>query len=108
MDVATYVNRFPEDSRDVVVEQIMKGRVLKQAMSTIAGKAILNSAIDDIHKGLVAIINLCISEKKLDKEDLGLKIEQYAHNIQVTYRLMQQWAQMIIDNDRHEEAMKKK
>lgn len=110
MDIATYVSTFPENSREVVVEQIMKGKLLKQAMNTTAGKVIINSAIDDIHKKLMAIINLCISDKKSTAKGqaLGSQIEQCAKEMLVTYRLMRGWAEIIMNSDRHEGEMKKK
>jgi hypothetical protein len=107
MDIATYVSTFPEKTRDVVVEQVMKGKLLKQALNTISGKVILNSAIDEIHKNLNSIINLCISEKRETKERIGLQIEYYANEVLVTYRLMKTWAQIIEDSEKHEKAMKK-
>ena len=106
MDIATYVSSFPEKSRDIVVEQVMKGKLLKQALNTVSGKVILNSAIDDIHKHLTAMINLAINRKNKIKSPIE-EIERHAQEMLTIYYLMQQWAQIIEDSEKHEKAMKK-
>jgi uncharacterized hydantoinase/oxoprolinase family protein len=103
MDIATYVSNFPVNSRDAVVDQIIKGKLLKQAINTGVGKIIINSAIDDIHKKIMGMVALCNKSEIVENAELI----RLATEVYTIYNLIQRWAQILVDADKHEKAMKK-
>jgi hypothetical protein len=103
MELSDYVSRFSDNTRDNVVAEIMKSRLIKKAFQTEAGKALFNSAIDEISKKVEAILGSC-TEKSW--EDQTEKIAQLAMEVHVAYNLLRSWARILIDGEKHEEAMK--
>lgn len=103
MDLETYVSGFQENNRDAVVSQILKSRLIKQAFETPAGKALFNSAIDEIAKKVMAIMGSCTEKSKADQLD---KIARLAIEVHVAYNLLRSWAQVLLEGQGHEEAMK--
>lgn len=104
MDLETYVGTFHETNRDNVVAQIMKGRLIKKAFETEAGKALFNSAIDEISKKVMAILGSCTEKSE---EDQLKKIARLATEVHVAYNLLRSWAEILLAGEKHEEAMKK-
>ena len=101
-DLMDYVANYAEHSRDAVVEQIMKGRLLKQAIETPAGKVIINSAIDDIHQKIMKIVGLCTKPG----EATALEIGTLGQEIAIIFKLIMSWADILVNGEKHEEAMK--
>jgi hypothetical protein len=104
MNLEDYINTFSEVERDVVVAQILKSRLLKEAIETPNGKALLGSVVDSIRDKTMSILGSCTAKTKADQTE---KIRQAALEIHVMYNLMRNWAEILIDGEKHEEAMKK-
>lgn len=103
MRIEEYINNFyDESSRDAVVTQIMKCRVVKDAIQTPVGKALLNAVIDSIRDKIMALLGSCTKKTKADQTE---KIRQEALEIHVMYNLLKEWAQIIVDGEKHEQAM---
>lgn len=103
MDLESYIAGFHESNRDAIVAQILKSRLIKQAFETAAGKALFNSAIDEIAKKVMAILGSCTEKKKADQTE---KIRRLATEVHVAYNLLRNWATIILEGEKHEEAMK--
>lgn len=104
MDLETYVSGFHENNRDGVVAQIMKSRLIKRAFETEPGKALFNSAIDEITKKVMAILGTCTEKSKADQIE---KIARLATEVHVAYNLLRSWAELLVAGEKHEEAMNK-
>lgn len=102
MDLETYVSGFQENNRDAVVSQIMKSRLIKRAFETETGKALFNSAIDEISKKVMAILGSC-TQTKSDQTEM---IARLATEVHVAYNLLRSWADILVAGEAHEEAMK--
>ena len=105
MDLATYVSGFSENLRDPIVEEITKAKLIQKAIQTDAGKVIINTAIDSIHQKVMGIIGCCAAEKDSLTKKIA-KIEYYVNEIIVTYNLIRDWADIIENGKKHDEAMK--
>lgn len=106
MRLEEYINAFYEgEARDAVVTQVLKSRVIKQAMDTPAGKALLNNAIDRIRDKVVAIIGAC-TEKSTDEQ--LVRIQKDAVEVHVIFNLLKDWAEIVLAGEKHEEEMAKK
>lgn len=103
MELSEYVNQFHENNRDAVVAQILKSRLIKRAFETESGKALFNSAIDEIAKKIMAIMGTCTEKSKADQLE---KIARLSTEIHVAYNLLKTWAIILLDGKMHEEAMK--
>ena len=102
-ELVDYISKISENSRDSVVESIMKARIIRKAMDTETGKALFNSAIDGIHRNIMTIVGSCT-----DSEDVQVeKIKKCATEVHVAYNMMKDWATIIKEGDKHEVAMKK-
>lgn len=104
MRLEEYINGFSESTRDAVVAQIMKSRVIKQAVETPQGKALLNSVIDNIRDKTMVVIGSCTEKSEEDQTE---KIRKAATEIHIMFNLVKDWAQILVDGNQHEEAMKK-
>jgi len=100
IDIAKYVSGFTENSRDAVVDQIVKGKLLRQAIEMPGGKAIINSAIDDIHRKIMTMVMSCGKPERNYAD-----IETLATEIYIIHGLIRNWAQILVDAERHQNAM---
>lgn len=104
MRLEDYINNFyDEDSRDAVVTQIMKMRVVRDAMATPSGKALLNVMIDRIRDKIISILGACTKQTKTDQTE---KIRQDAFEVHIMYNMLKEWAEIILSGEKHEDAMK--
>jgi hypothetical protein len=104
MRIDDYINTFDESTRDAVESQIFKSRVIKQAMDTPQGKATLNSVIDNIRNKTMAIVGAAAENTKANQVE---KIRVLAQEIHVMFHLMRDWAEILVDGEKHEEEMGK-
>lgn len=102
MNIQDYVNTFHENNRDAVVAQIMKSRLIKSAFETEVGKALMNSVIDNIYSKIASIVGMCTEG---NAEIRVGKMEQLASEVHVAYNLLRQWAQILMEGEKHEKAM---
>jgi hypothetical protein len=103
MRLEEYINTFYEgEARDAVVTQVMKSRVVKQAMDTPQGKALLNNVIDRIRDKLMSIVGSC-AEKSKEKQTESVRND--AAEIHIMFNLIKDWAQIIVDGEKHEEQI---
>lgn len=103
MDLATYVSGFSENMRDPIVEEITKAKLIQKAIQTDAGKVIINTAIDNIHQKVMAILGCCSIKSLTEKM---ARVEQLTNEIMITYDLIRDWANIIENGEKHKEAMK--
>ena len=99
--ISDYISGFGTN-RDAVLDQIMRNRLIREAMDTPQGSALLNNIIDTIAKKTRAIVNSCTIESKKDQTD---RIQKLASEIYVAFNLMKDWAQILVAGEKHEEAM---
>lgn len=102
MDLETYINSFSEATRDAVLSQIVKSRIVKQAIETQAGKALLNSVIDDIRDKTMSLMAVCTEKTKAEQFE---RILQTTTEIHIMYRLLKSWAQILKDGEKHEKML---
>ena len=103
MNLEDYIAGFHENTRDAVVSQILKAKLVKQAFDTPAGKALLNSAMDEISIKVMAILSSCTEKTEAEETE---KIKRLATEVHVAYNLLRNWADILVAGEKHEEAMK--
>lgn len=104
MDVETYIHTFNIETRDAVVNELLTSRVVRDALDTPAGKALLGSVIDSIRDKIRALVGVCAEQSTKAKQD---KMQHTATEIHIMYHLLRNWAQILVTGDKHEEAMRK-
>jgi hypothetical protein len=102
--VGKYVATIKYKYREAVLDQIMRNRLIREALGSPQGNILFDNIIDEIAKKTRGIVNSCIIESKKDQMD---RIQRLASEIHVAFNLMKDWAQIIKDGEQHEEAMNK-
>jgi len=105
MRIEDYINSFTEQTRDAVMSEILKSRVIKQALDTPQGKGLLNSVVDSIRDKTKAIIGAASGDIKATQLE---KIRVLAQEIHIMYHLLRTWADLLKEGEKHEEVMKPK
>ena len=103
MELVVYIDGFHEENRDAVVAEILKSRLIKQAFETETGKVLFNGAIDEIAEKIMAILDSCTAKSEAEQLE---KIRRLATEVHVARNLLRNWARILVDGKKHEEAMK--
>ena len=98
----TYINRFQEHLREEVAKQVVDSSILQKAFDTPAGKQILSSAVDLIAADVRGIVKSCTDPSK----DIG-DVKRFADEINTTYKLILDWAKILIRGNEHKENAEK-
>jgi len=101
-ELEAYINNFAPNQREHVAKQIIDSELLRKAFETSEGKNILNSAVDLISQNVMLIVGNC---------DGGIagheQVMKSAHLINTTYKLMADWAKILIRGAEHREKAEK-
>jgi hypothetical protein len=100
-ELENYITSFPEHQRESVYKQIIDSELLDKAFSTSEGKLILDSAVDMIASNVMNIVRECAKTG-----DADAKVYDAAREINVTYKIMLDWANIIIRGDEHKKKGK--
>jgi len=100
-ELESYINNFNEHQRENVYKQIIDCELLRKAFETPDGKNILNSAVDLISANVMKIVVEC---KGVGDSE---KIFSAAREINTTYKLMSDWAKILIRGGEHREKAEK-
>jgi len=103
--LADYISGFNENQRETVFKQILDSDLLAKAFDTSEGKMILNNAVDLITSNVMQIVRYCAENQP---SDAIMKIHPYANEINTTYKLMTDWAKILIRGDEHKKRAEKK
>lgn len=99
-----YLEKFRENQREEIYKQIIDSELLRKAFETREGKLILGSAVDLITSNTIQIVRYCSEGKPADAT---AKIYPYASEINTVYKLMNDWAKILIRGGEHIEAAEK-
>lgn len=104
MRIDEYISTFRDEAmREAVVDQIMKCRVVRDAMGMPAGKALLNHVVDEVRNKVQSLVDSCTKNSKKDQTE---QLQQAAMEIYIMYNLLKGWAEIIVKGEEHEEKMK--
>jgi hypothetical protein len=96
----SYINNFGPNQREHVYKQIIDAELLRKAFESSEGKNILNSAVDLIAQNVMNIVRNC--------EGAGNdEVLKSAQIINTTYKLMSDWARILIEGGVHREKAEK-
>ncbi len=99
-----YINGFQHHQREAIYKQIIDSELLAKAFETSEGKQVLNSAVDLIASNVIKIVSLCNDN---EGDEFWSKIEHSSTEINVTYKLMTDWAKILIRGSEHKEKAEK-
>jgi len=99
----SYINNFNEHQRENVYKQIIDSELLRKAFESSEGKNILNSAVDLISANVMNIVLLATETG----DAAGTKLYNSAREINTTYKLMSDWAKILIRGGEHREKAEK-
>ena len=94
-ELGNYINGLPEIVRESALKEILDSDILAKAFETKDGRAILNSAADLIASDVMQIVRACTGQKS---EKL---IVEASTEINTTYKLMTDWAKILIKGTDH-------
>lgn len=100
-----YIGTIQVAYRDEVLDQIIRNRLIKDALDTPQGNALFNSIVDTIAEKTRAIVGCCTIDSETDQMD---RMQRLATEIHVAFNLMKDWAKILVAGERHEEAMNSK
>ena len=100
-ELERYISNFAENQKENVYKQIIDSELLRKAFESSEGKNILNSAVDLIAANVMQIVAEC--SKTGDDE----KLKNSAREINTTYKLMSDWAKILIRGAEHREKAEK-
>ena len=98
----SYINNFGPNQREHVYKQIIDAELLRKAFESSEGKNILNSAVDLIAQNVMNIVRNCDGGTAGNDEVL-----KSAHIINTSYKLMSDWARILIEGGNHREKAEK-
>ena len=101
-ELENYINNFNENQRENVYKQIMDSELLRKAFETSEGKNILNSAVDLITQNVMTIVKNS-SNRKTEVSELICA----GREINTAYKLMTDWAKILIRGGEHREKAEK-
>ena len=101
-ELENYINSFREDQRETVYKQIIDSELLEKAFSTSEGKLILDSAVDLIASNVMTIVKDCAKTG-----DASNTVYQAAKEINTAYKLMSDWAKILIRGSEHKTKIDK-
>ena len=95
-ELEAYINNFPERQRGVILKHILDSELLEKAFSTAEGKQILGSAVDLITSNVITIV-----KNSIDNDVNAVSMREAAREINTTYKLMTEWAKILIRGSEH-------
>lgn len=95
-ELENYISHFKEHQREHILKQILDSELLEKAFSTSEGKLILNSAVDLIASNVMSIVKNC-GEREVEI----VEVKDSAREINITYKLMADWAKILIRGNEH-------
>ena len=98
----SYINNIGPNQREHVYKQIIDAELLRKAFESSEGKNILNSAVDLIAQNVMNIVRNCDGGTSGNDEVL-----KSAHIINTSYKLMSDWARILIEGGNHREKAEK-
>ena len=102
-----YISNFKENQREVIYKQIIDSELLRKAFETSEGKNILNSAVDLITDDVIKIVSAS-AQMGLDEDGQNFRaILVHGREINTTYKLMSDWAKILIRGGEHREKAEK-
>ncbi|MHC4525148.1 MAG: hypothetical protein ACYSU8_06400 [Planctomycetota bacterium] len=96
-----YISKFHEHQRETIYKQILDSELLKTAFETREGKMILNNAVDLITSNVISIVTICSDGGENDA------LRKHSTEINTTYKLMTEWAKIIIRGSEHKDKAEK-
>ena len=105
----SYINNFGPNQREHVYKQIIDAELLRKAFESSEGKNILNSAVDLIAQNVMNIVRNCSAPTRtLNGGTAGNdEVLKSAHIINTSYKLMSDWARILIEGGNHREKAEK-
>ena len=91
------IEKRGEKVRESALKEILDSQILSEAFSTKDGKAILNSAADLIADNVMQIIRACTGDNGVAQEG----VQKNGREINTTYKLMTDWAKIIMRGQEH-------
>lgn len=104
-ELENYINGFQPQQREAIYKQIIDSELLAKAFETSEGKLILNSGVDLITSNVLQIVRYCSDNPP---EDAVKRLYPFASEINTTYKLMTDWAKILIRGSEHKEKAIKK
>jgi hypothetical protein len=101
-ELENYINSFREEQREAVYKQIIDSELLEKAFSTSSGKQILDSAVDLITSNVMQIVRECAKTG-----EAANTVYQAATDINATYKIMTDWAKILIRGSEHKNKIDK-
>jgi hypothetical protein len=101
-ELENYITSFREEQRETVYKQIIDSELLEKAFSTSEGKLILDSAVDMIASNVMTIVKNC-GPREIEFDEL----KRAAREINTTYKLMSDWANILIRGSEHKNKINK-
>ena len=95
-ELEKYINGLPEIVRESALKEILDSELLAKAFETSEGKAILNSAADLIKSNVMNIVRECANGAENEAA-----IRTSGAEINTTYKLMTDWAKILIKGTDH-------
>ena len=103
-ELKDYINNFQPHQRETVAKQIIDSELLAKAFDTHEGKMILNNAVDLISSNVTQIIRYCGENPPTEAVKM---IYLHAAEINTVYKLMCDWANILIRGNEHKEKAEK-
>ena len=106
-ELEAYINNFAPNQREHVAKQIIDSELLRKAFETSEGKNILNSAVDLISQNVMKIVGNCSKTTDITGPATSQEVYNAAREINTTYKLMSDWAKILIRGAEHREKAEK-
>lgn len=95
--VIDYINSIPLNSRDQVLETILKDDIIGKVLETPEGKALFGGIIEGINKRIMALVDACTSNSAIDPDI----IKDVARSVGQSFRLLKDWAIIFQEAKKH-------
>lgn len=95
--VIDYINSIPLNSRDQVLETILKDDIIGRVLETPEGKALFSGIIEGINKRIMALVEACTANSTIDPDI----IKDVARSVGQSFRLLKDWAVIFEEAKKH-------
>ena len=99
-ELENYISGFREHQREDIYKQIVDSELLAKAFETAEGKRILSSAVELITSNTIQIVRYC---SEGPPAEATTKIYSYANEINTVFKLLNDWAKILIRGNEHKE-----
>jgi hypothetical protein len=104
-ELEQYINNFQPNQREQIAKAIIDSELLRKAFETSEGKAILNSAVDLVSSNVNSIVRSC---SKTAPEAASVEIYSHANEINTIYKLMTDWATILMRGTEHKDKAERR